>query len=129
MTLPSIIGVLGGLFGVLSLIAGAAVYLRASYAKARIDALNAEIEEEKRRSAQLRVDIDALQAKSDIQEAKIAALNELVTQRAQLQGLRDSIDLIRSEIAVVARNQAEILRNASRPSTRARTPRKEDDDA
>lgn len=105
----ALIGIIGGIFGILSLVGGAAIYLRASYAKARIEALNAEIEEEKRRSASLRIDLNALQAKCDIQEAKITALQELVTQRAQLDSLRASIEAMRLDTLTVDRKVNELL--------------------
>ena len=94
----SLLGVIGGVFGILSLIAGAAVYLRASYAKARIDALNGEIEEAARRENVMRVELTDTRTRVKVLEAKNAALEELVTQRAQLEGLKESITLMRTEM-------------------------------
>jgi predicted nucleic acid-binding Zn-ribbon protein len=94
----SLLGVIGGVFGILSLIAGAAVYLRASYAKARIDALNGEIEEAARRETVMRTELSDARTRLKVLEAKNAALEELVTQRAQLEGLKESITLMRTEM-------------------------------
>lgn len=98
MTIQSVLGIIGALFGILGLIAGAAVYLRASYAKARIDALNGEIQEEQRRSARLREDVTDLQQKLAVKDAEVAALRELVTQRVQVDQINDNIVRLRQEI-------------------------------
>jgi predicted nucleic acid-binding Zn-ribbon protein len=102
VSVTALLGLVGTLFGVLSLIAGAAVYLRASYAKARIDALNAEIDEEKRRSSQLRIDLGEAVARIKVLEAKAAALNELVAQRANLTALENSVENVRGLIMAMS---------------------------
>ena len=115
MTPTSLLGIIGSVFGLLSLVAGAAVYLRASYAKARIDALNAEIEEEKRRRGSLQEDLVHANAKIDVLEAKVAALNELVTQRAQLDGLRDTINELRKQIEAITHTVGRVLERVTPP--------------
>ena len=95
-SISGVLGLVGTLFGILALIAGVAVYLRGAYTKARIDTLNDEILEEKRRSAQWRADLGEALARVDVLDAKVAALNELVTQRAQL-------DLMRIELVEMRR--------------------------
>lgn len=114
MSVSSLVGIIGGIFGILSLIAGAAVYLRASYAKARIEALNSEVVEEKRRAEGLRRDVADLQALVAVQEAKIVALNELVTQRAQLDVMTRALEALRVEHIDLGKTLERILEKVSR---------------
>lgn len=101
--LSTLLAILGGVCGLLGAVAAAAVYLRASYAKARIDALNAEIQEETRRSAQLRTDVGELKAQNAVLAAEVKALDKLVSQREQLDAMRAAIEGLREDVRAVGR--------------------------
>lgn len=113
MTPAGLLGIIGTLFAIVALLAVAAVYARATYAKARIDTLNQEIAEGIRRHTQVKDELSETVARLKVCEAKVVALNELVTQRAQLDAMKDTISMLQRALDI---NTSMLERLLERPN-------------
>lgn len=109
-SLGSVIGILGGICGILVLVAGAWVNFKGSYNKARLEALREDLGDYRDRVNQLESkeiiqskDIQRLSSENDL-------LKGLVTQRAQVEQVLEELSLHHAEAMRQWEGMNEILR-------------------
>jgi chromosome segregation ATPase len=103
-TLNTTLAIIGGAITLLVLVGGAAALIRASYSKARVDALREDNSDLRARVGDIDMELDRQKTRADMLEQKLThvkaendLLKDLVTQRANVEAIADVLDFHHKE--------------------------------
>lgn len=76
MDILGILSLIGGIFGIVGLLAASALYFRGTYAAAKIAALESDLQLERERTAGFRTEVSELRSRLETLSAKFEALDQ-----------------------------------------------------